>query len=154
MSAIDHAETIRPAVKRPSGWLRFVALNVLLYLAIALGGAIAGSTVAYLFTDFGSSPGPVIATIAGGAVFLLAAFVALGLPIAGGVLVVAGLLMARRDLSRAAIIGIATTGGVVWLGFLFLPISVAERPAELILVAPWLVFGLLLRRRPRGIRRR
>src|SRR5438093_12294350 len=99
--------------------LRYFLANAGVYLATAAVGALFSAVVAYVFTDYGTVPGAPISAVIGGAMFLMAALVALGLPIAIAVTALVGWIAARRAISRGALVVVALIAGLLWVGISF-----------------------------------
>jgi hypothetical protein len=126
--------------------VRSLFVNAGIYLASAVVGAVFSSAMAYAFTAYGDAPGSWFQAVAGGAMFLLAALVLLGLPIAVAMSALITWLSVRRPFPRAALIGVALVGGLLWLGISFgAALRTYASPAALTLLAPWLLFGLFVR---------
>jgi hypothetical protein len=122
----------------------YLVVNAGVFLATAAIGAASGAAVAYFFTDYGTVPDSPAHAIIGGGVFLLAAYVSIGLPIA---LVLLGLIWAltrRREIARRWFVAGALFAGLVWLAIVLSP-SLSAKPALAFLLASWLLFGLLIR---------
>ena len=125
----------------------YLVVNAGLFLATAAIGALSGAAVAYFFTDYGTVPDPPAQAIIGGTVFLLAAFVSIGTPIALVLLGLIWTLTRRRQVSRKWFVAGALFAGLIWIAIVLSPSLLSAKPAAAILLAPWLLFGLLIRGR-------
>jgi hypothetical protein len=131
----------------------YVLVNVAAFLAASAIGALFSSAVAYGFTDYGTVPGPPVQAILGGTLLLLAPLVSIGTPIALLLIAFSWIWTGRRHVSRTTLIAATVFAGVVWVGIVASPMLLSgslpfTSPAAVSLFAPWLLFGIFLRRRP------
>ena len=141
---------------RPS-FFRYVLVNAALFLAAAAAGAFVSSTVAYAVADSGTLPGSPIGAVLGGTLLLFVMLVSLGLPVAIVTIALVWLIARRRVVARRWLMILAVGAGVLWLRIVIVRSVPSELPvrniAAVSLLAPWILFGAVMRVPPLLLRR-